>query len=569
MTKILIVDDSPVEIKIIRKFLEADYEILEANNGQAAIELANTSCPNLILLDIVMPEMDGLTVCKILKHQPATRDIPIIFITSISDSRNVVNGFDSGGQDYITKPFCSQELCARIRVHLELQKSKETAQNYARELETANKTIRQQNLHLQKLFNIQQSLIQLALCGEGLRGITKTLSAITDSAILVFNDKIQTLVMPAWDKKPYLLLQKKIQFFLENTANFFTGKQAAGGLATEAAPAWVDFKIENDVFPCAFVPIVVKAETCGYIVAIPNDKTKQDFIPAIRNSANIYAIELMKQKTIVDLKQQFCGNFLDSLLARSPADEQTLKVWADRLGFDVSAAHTLIAMESGDSKAKPYTAENAALLSDTDFLDFITVFLKTCHPSILCGRHKEKIIFLLPWKNHCTKEKVAAVLCQIKQKLTPHFSQLSFFFGVSRITGEATDYAKAYHQAVECLAIAKMFNQNSGMAFYDDLGSLALLFGANNKKELLNFMEEKLDRLIAHDKKNNTELLKTLDQYLDNNSIQETSKESALSVSGLKYRLNKIKELGYDLQSQQERFDLKIALNIWKIKQMV
>ncbi|MEN6566188.1 MAG: diguanylate cyclase [Veillonellales bacterium] len=143
MAKILIVDDSPVEIKIIRRFLGDRYEITEALDGQTALKLAHEIRPDLILLDIIMPGMDGLSVCKKLKSQKPMADIPVIFITAVADSREVVRGFEAGGQDYITKPFFSPELCARIKVHLELKKSKEILLEYARELELKNRELGQ------------------------------------------------------------------------------------------------------------------------------------------------------------------------------------------------------------------------------------------------------------------------------------------------------------------------------------------------------------------------------------------------------------------------------------------
>jgi len=141
MSRILIVDDSPVEIKIIKRLLGDEHEILEATSGQGAIELINETMPDLILLDIIMPGMDGLSICKMLKSQSATHDIPVIFITSVSASRDVVKGFEAGGQDYIIKPFHSSELRARIKVHLELKKSKETLLEYAKELKAKNQEL--------------------------------------------------------------------------------------------------------------------------------------------------------------------------------------------------------------------------------------------------------------------------------------------------------------------------------------------------------------------------------------------------------------------------------------------
>ena len=141
MSQILIVDDSQVEIKIIRSYLGDEYEIWEASNGEAALAIARGKKPDLILLDIVMPGMDGYTVCRQLKADPETAGIPVIFISVITDAKNIVKGFEAGGQDYITKPFYSPELCARIKVHIELKEAKETALRYARELEAKNEKL--------------------------------------------------------------------------------------------------------------------------------------------------------------------------------------------------------------------------------------------------------------------------------------------------------------------------------------------------------------------------------------------------------------------------------------------
>jgi len=141
MSRILIVDDSPVEIKIIRRLLGDEYELLEVTSGQVAIELINETMPDLILLDIIMPGMDGLSICKMIKSQSVTHEIPVIFITSASTSRDVVKGFEAGGQDYIIKPFHYSELRARIKVHLDLKRSKETLLKYAKELETKNQEL--------------------------------------------------------------------------------------------------------------------------------------------------------------------------------------------------------------------------------------------------------------------------------------------------------------------------------------------------------------------------------------------------------------------------------------------
>ena len=141
MPTILIIDDSPVNLKIVRKLLGDEYQSILADNGQKGLQLAAENLPDLILLDILMPDMDGLTVCRKLKSQPETAGIPVIFITVVSGSKEVVKGFEAGGQDYIIKPFSSQELLARIRTHLELKASREALKAYAKELEEKNREL--------------------------------------------------------------------------------------------------------------------------------------------------------------------------------------------------------------------------------------------------------------------------------------------------------------------------------------------------------------------------------------------------------------------------------------------
>ncbi len=120
---LLVVDDVPENIHALLEVLKDDYRIMVANNGRKAIELAQGATPpDLILLDIVMPDMDGVEVCRQIKMTPAGNRIPIIFITIVDSSEEKVQGFNVGAADYITKPFEIDEVRARIRTHLELSR---------------------------------------------------------------------------------------------------------------------------------------------------------------------------------------------------------------------------------------------------------------------------------------------------------------------------------------------------------------------------------------------------------------------------------------------------------------
>ncbi len=125
--KILIVDDVTKNIQLVANILqEAGYEIFFALNGQMALELVKNQSLDLILLDIMMPEMDGFEVCKRIKSLQNAKDIPIIFLTAKTDIEDIKKGFEVGGVDYITKPFNREELLARVKTHLSLmQQQKE------------------------------------------------------------------------------------------------------------------------------------------------------------------------------------------------------------------------------------------------------------------------------------------------------------------------------------------------------------------------------------------------------------------------------------------------------------
>jgi len=121
-SKILIVDDQPANLSILFDCLDnLNATVLLAQTGKRAVELARREAPDIIILDIVMPEMDGYQVCAVLKEQEKIRDIPVIFMSALSDTANILKGFDVGGVDYITKPIHYQEAIARISTHLKLR----------------------------------------------------------------------------------------------------------------------------------------------------------------------------------------------------------------------------------------------------------------------------------------------------------------------------------------------------------------------------------------------------------------------------------------------------------------
>ncbi len=119
---VLAVDDTPENLDVVKTILAQDYLVKAAINGKIALKIAETQQPDLILLDIMMPEMDGYEVCQALKSNPATERIPVIFISALDDTSDKVKGLDLGAVDYISKPFEAAEVIARVNTHLTMHR---------------------------------------------------------------------------------------------------------------------------------------------------------------------------------------------------------------------------------------------------------------------------------------------------------------------------------------------------------------------------------------------------------------------------------------------------------------
>jgi len=162
---ILIVDDNIANLQILANiFSTENYRIAMAKDGGSALDFITREKPDLILLDIMMPVIDGFEVCRRLKSRKNTKEIPIIFISALTDTESKIKGFDAGGVDYITKPFQNKEVLARISAHLNIQRLRKSIQKknillqqeveerkqIEKELRTAKKALESANKYLEK-----------------------------------------------------------------------------------------------------------------------------------------------------------------------------------------------------------------------------------------------------------------------------------------------------------------------------------------------------------------------------------------------------------------------------------
>ncbi|SHI89922.1 Response regulator receiver domain-containing protein [Malonomonas rubra DSM 5091] len=147
---ILLVDDSPINLELLKETLGGlGYRLLDAINGETALDVVRNELPDLILLDIMMPGMDGFEVCRHLREDPRTEDVPIIFLSALDELKDRVRGLEEGAVDYISKPFRLEEVVARVNTHLTINDLQKKLQKQRDELEH----------ELQQVADAQRSLL--------------------------------------------------------------------------------------------------------------------------------------------------------------------------------------------------------------------------------------------------------------------------------------------------------------------------------------------------------------------------------------------------------------------------
>lgn len=134
--RILVVDDQPVNIQIIHQMLNADYQIFMATSGTQAISLCQSNPPDLILLDVVMPDPDGLATCRLLKQRPELADIPVIFVSGMQSPEEEVLCWEAGGADFVIKPVNAVTLKYRIKTQLKLKQQQDLLKQFAEAAKT-------------------------------------------------------------------------------------------------------------------------------------------------------------------------------------------------------------------------------------------------------------------------------------------------------------------------------------------------------------------------------------------------------------------------------------------------
>ncbi|MBN2524521.1 MAG: response regulator [Bacteroidales bacterium] len=224
ISKILIIDDFQTNIEFIRNILEKeDYEIYSCYNSELSVEVISRLEFDLILLDIVMPKVDGYEVCKSIRKSKLNSNTPVIFITSEKNEESIIKGFELGARDYIIRPFSSKELIARVNLHIELKKRSEELENVNSHLEDLvrmrtqelNSALTELNASFEYLKHAQKELELLDKAKENFLQIISHEIRTPLNSILGFTELLKDACM---DKKyiDYLNIMNKSVKRLEN-----------------------------------------------------------------------------------------------------------------------------------------------------------------------------------------------------------------------------------------------------------------------------------------------------------------------------------------------------------------
>lgn len=255
---ILVVDDAPDDLKLLSALLKESYRIKIANGGEKGLAIARSEPPDLVLLDILMPGIDGFEVCRLLKQDARLKDIPVVFISALDDVWDKVKAFRIGGADYVTKPFQAEEVQARVDYQIELRRLRS-------QLEDRNRVLEDAYAKLRELDQLKASFT--AMMVHDLRSPLTGIQAILDlqedqgrvrpelvqrcrhalqDVLGMLNDLMELFRSEARDI-PLNLQRIAARAFLEETlASFLPGAEARGIALSLACPEGLP-EIEVDV----------------------------------------------------------------------------------------------------------------------------------------------------------------------------------------------------------------------------------------------------------------------------------------------------------------------------------
>lgn len=287
---LLVVDDNPTNLQLVNSILKKDvYKVKLVSSGKLALNEINNEPPDLILLDINMPEMDGFETCKHIKENPETREIPVIFLTARTEIEDIIQGFKKGAVDYVVKPFNPMELLARVNTHLQLKFAREENEELMRHRTAlTHMIIHDINNLLTTTLGISELLLNdTTMCEDSRRRTgmvlksAENIHAMTESILEVEKLESGTLAIAIEDIDVWEIMKERVQIYKlqadEKNINLIL-KDTLNNNIIKADPFLISRVIDNLIFNAVkFCPkngtiqIASSKDDNQYIVEIVND----------------------------------------------------------------------------------------------------------------------------------------------------------------------------------------------------------------------------------------------------------------------------------------------------------
>jgi diguanylate cyclase (GGDEF)-like protein len=323
---ILVVDDTPENLTILTRILtEQGYFVRPAINAQIALTTVHKTLPDLILLDIMMPGMDGYELCERLKADDRTREIPVVFISALNDTVNKVRAFQSGGVDYVTKPFQAEEVLARVKTHLTLRNMQRALQAHNQQLqqeiterEQAEASLRQRNRELFLLNQMSQKLQQCHSEAETYAVMAEDCARLfpdNPGSISLLNPTSSTLrEVAVWGD---YLAAYRIQQLVECERGGNNGKP---GDIEHVCAALQHSAIAGKQFLC--VPIRTSGTTLGlFVILVEHGRDLQTWQMLVTRITEYYALSLVNLRLRERLRMESIRDPLTNLYNRRYMEE--------------------------------------------------------------------------------------------------------------------------------------------------------------------------------------------------------------------------------------------------------
>ena len=476
---ILLVDDTPENLRVLSKILNTfGYKARAVPDGVLALKVASTSPPDLILMDINMPRMDGYETCRRLKDNKRTKHIPIIFLSAMAEIEDKIKGFEAGGVDYITKPFQVDEVLARLEIHLSIRRLQE-------QLEAANAEL---GKRLSDLSQVQEAERQQRIFAETL---VDTIAAVNSSLdydkvldlilenmarvvphdtanIALLDNKKDVHILRARgykDRGGSYLLRKKIPLDRQSTwLKVFQCRCPVVVNDTQNDPEWIQFPELTWIRSHVCVPILSKNNIFGFLnmdSAVPNFFT-QEHAQRMKTFADQAAVAIEKARLFDRAQHLATTDGLTGVLNRRHLLELAQREFERTRRYH----HALSALMIDLDHFKRVNDTYGHPIGDQALIALANVCQKNLRPSDIFGRYGgEEFLVLLPETPHAQAMEVAERLrSQIEQiVLETERGPVRFTASVGAATmteQENIDLDRLIIQADDALYVAKAAGRN-------------------------------------------------------------------------------------------------------------